>query len=56
MARVLRLVVRCWVDTAAAAADTVAAVAVVAVAGQGRAPEHSATFQESLPVSADAAQ
>ena len=56
MARVLRLVVRYWVDTAAAAADTVAAVAVVAVAGQGRAPEHSATALESLPESAGAAQ
>lgn len=55
MARVLRLVVRCWVDTAAAAADT-AAVAVVAVAGQARAPEHSATSQESLPESAGVVQ
>ena len=55
MARVSRLIVRCWVDTAAAAADT-AAVAVVAVAGQATAPEHSATSQESLPESAGVVQ
>lgn len=55
MARVLRLVVRCWVGAAAAAADTVAVVAV-AVAGQARAPEHSATSQESLPESAGVVQ